>query len=142
MNNLPSGSRDPDLARDIEAVQRIDAVPSILRMICKNTGMGFAAVARVTEQSWTACAVQDEVNFGLAPGGQLDLHTTLCFESRAARASIVIDNFGNDPVYKGHHTARIYNLGSYISVPIVLPDGSYFGNLCAIDSNPNEISDA
>jgi signal transduction histidine kinase len=23
-----------------------------------------------------------------------------------------------------------------------LPDGSYFGNLCAIDSNPNEISDA
>src|SRR6202012_17686 len=44
--------------------------------------------------------------------------------------------------YKGHHTARIYNLGSYISVPIVLPDGSYFGNLCAIDSNPNEISDA
>jgi signal transduction histidine kinase len=143
MNKLPLGDDEAaQITRDIETVRRIDAVPSILRLICKNTGMGFAAVARVTEQSWTACAVQDEVNFGLAPGGQLDLHTTLCFESRAARASIVIDNFGNDPVYKGHHTARIYNLGSYISVPIVLPDGSYFGNLCAIDSNPNEISDA
>ncbi|MFM0205208.1 GAF domain-containing sensor histidine kinase [Paraburkholderia fungorum] len=143
MNKLPLGDDEAaQITRDIETVRRIDAVPSILRLICKNTGMGFAAIARVTEQSWTACAVQDEVNFGLAPGGQLDLHTTLCFESRAARASIVIDNFGNDPVYKGHHTARIYNLGSYISVPIVLPDGSYFGNLCAIDSNPNEISDA
>jgi signal transduction histidine kinase len=143
MNKLPLGDDEAaQITRDIETVRRIDAVPSILRLICKNTGMGFAAVARVTEQSWTACAVQDEVNFGLAAGGQLDLHTTLCFESRAARASIVIDNFCNDPVYKGHHTARIYNLGSYISVPIVLPDGSYFGNLCAIDPNPNEISDA
>jgi signal transduction histidine kinase len=141
MNNLPLAMRtDAELARDIEAVQRIDAVPSILRLICKNTGMGFAAVARVTEHTWTACAVQDEVNFGLAAGGQLDLHTTLCFESRAARASIVIDNFSNDPVYRGHHTAQIYKLGSYISVPIILPDGSYFGNLCAIDAAPAEIS--
>jgi signal transduction histidine kinase len=143
MNNLPLAPHsDPDLARDIEAVQRIDAVPSILRLICKNTGMGFAAVARVTEQTWTACAVQDEVNFGLAAGGQLDLHTTLCFESRAARASIVIDNFGEDPVYRGHHTAQIYKLGSYISVPIILPDGSYFGNLCAIDAAPADVSNA
>ncbi len=146
MNNLPLGNgrdaREEDLARDVEAVQRIDAVPSILRLICKNTGMGFAAVARVTDDTWTACAVQDEVNFGLAPGGQLELHTTLCFESRAARASIVIDNFGNDPVYHGHHTSRIYNLGSYISVPIVLPDGSYFGNLCAIDPAPADLSNA
>ncbi|SDQ56314.1 hypothetical protein SAMN05443245_1853 [Paraburkholderia fungorum] len=146
MKNLPSGnnsdSRDADLARDIEAVQRIDAVPSILRLICKNTGMGFAAVARVTDETWTACAVQDEVNFGLAAGGQLELHTTLCFESRAARASIVIDNFGKDPVYHSHHTPRIYNLGSYISVPIILPDGSYFGNLCAIDPSPADLSNA
>jgi signal transduction histidine kinase len=143
MNKLPAENDEAaQIARDIEAIRRIDAVPSILRLICRNTGMGFAAVARVTEHSWTACAVQDEVNFGLAAGGQLDLRTTLCFESRAARAPIVIDNFGNDPVYQGHHTARIYNLGSYISVPIVLPDGSYFGNLCAIDPNPNPLSDA
>jgi signal transduction histidine kinase len=143
MSNSPFGTGiDADLARDIDAVRRIDAVPSILRLICRNTGMGFAAVARVTEQTWTACAVQDEVNFGLVAGGQLDLHTTLCFESRAARASIVIDNFDHDPIYRGHHTARIYKLGSYISVPIILPDGSYFGNLCAIDPSPAELSNA
>jgi signal transduction histidine kinase len=143
MSDSPFGTGlDADLARDIDAVQRIDAVPSILRLICRHTGMGFAAVARVTEHTWTACAVRDEVNFGLAAGGQLDLHTTLCFESRAARASIVIDNFDEDPVYRGHHTAQIYKLGSYISVPIVLPDGSYFGNLCAIDPAPADLSNA
>ncbi|WP_345814109.1 GAF domain-containing sensor histidine kinase [Paraburkholderia sp. PREW-6R] len=142
MNKLPfRPDESAEIERDIQTVQRIDAVPSILRLICKNTGMGFAAVAKVTDQSWTACAVQDEVQFGLAAGGQLDLHSTLCFESRSARAAIVIDNFNDDPAYRGHHTAQIYNLGSYISVPIILPSGDYFGNLCAIDAHPADVSD-
>jgi hypothetical protein len=29
-------------------------------MICDETGTGFAAVARVTDTTWTACAVQDD----------------------------------------------------------------------------------
>ncbi|HSW20086.1 MAG TPA: sensor histidine kinase, partial [Ramlibacter sp.] len=69
------------IARDIAAISRISAVPSLLRIVCDNTGMRFAAVARVTEGTWTACAVEDTINFGLAPGGQLDVHTTLCKES-------------------------------------------------------------
>ena len=69
MNKLPIGEEEQtQIARDIAAVNRIGAVPSILRMICKNTGMGFAAVARVTDETWTACAVQGEVNFGLVAG--------------------------------------------------------------------------
>jgi signal transduction histidine kinase len=143
MNKLPfRPDESVEIKRDIEAVQRIDAVPSILQLICANTGMGFAAVAKVTDQTWTACAVQDNVAFGLLPGGQLELHTTLCFESRAARSAIVIDSFHDDPQYKGHHTAQIYQLGSYISVPIILSNGEYFGNLCAIDAHPAPVSDA
>jgi signal transduction histidine kinase len=128
------------ISADIAIIGRISAVPSILRLICNDTGMGFAAVARVTDETWTACAVQDDVNFGLAAGGQLDLKTTLCFESRSARAPVVIDHFSEDPVYADHHTPRIYKLQSYISVPIILPDGRYFGNLCAIDSRPAQVS--
>jgi hypothetical protein len=37
---------------DIDAIQRIGAVPKILNVICRTTGMGFAAVARVTENRW------------------------------------------------------------------------------------------
>jgi hypothetical protein len=29
-------------------------VPTILEVICKTTGMGFAAVARVTDSRWVA----------------------------------------------------------------------------------------
>ncbi|CAG9186871.1 Adaptive-response sensory-kinase SasA [Cupriavidus pampae] len=104
--------------------------------------MGFSAVARVTDESWTACAVHDRVSFGLDAGGQLDLRTTLCFESRAARQPIVVDDFEMHPLYRNHHTPRLYGLRSYISVPIVLPDGSYFGNLCAIDSQPASVANS
>lgn len=129
------------IARDIAAVGRISAVPSLLRLICQNTGMGFAAVARVTDGTWTACAVQDDIDFGLKPGGKLDVASTLCSESRAVREPVVIDHASLDPTYRDHHTPRIYNIESYISVPIVRPGGTYFGNLCAIDPRPAVVSD-
>jgi signal transduction histidine kinase len=131
-----------EIASDIEAISRIEAVPTLLQTLCDITGMGFAAVARVTEQTWTACAVQDAVNFGLKPGGQLDLHTTLCSEVREARTPIVIDHASTDPRYCNHHTPKHYKIESYVSVPIVLRDGRYFGNLCAIDPLPHKVSDA
>jgi len=130
------------IAHDIAAVARISAVPSLLRIVCDNTGMRFAAVARVTDGTWTACAVEDNINFGLVPGAQLDVHTTLCKEARAARQPVVFDHASEDPAYRDHHTPRIYGIESYISVPIVRPDGEYFGNLCAIDPKPNLVSDA
>ena len=73
----------PDLSADIAAVQGIAAVPRILEVVCRSTGMGFAAVARVTEQRWVCCAVRDEIAFGLTPGGELQDAAS----STAAKAS-------------------------------------------------------
>jgi signal transduction histidine kinase len=130
-----------EIARDVRSVSNIEAVPTLLRVLCETTGMGFAAVARVTAGTWTACAVRDEIAFGLAPGGQLDVHTTLCKEVREARTPVVIDHASRDPVYCDHHTPRTYQIESYISVPIVLVGGDYFGNLCAIDPRPAKLSE-
>jgi signal transduction histidine kinase len=141
MENITGEDSAEALQGDIEAVGRVSAVRSILQVICEKTAMGYAAVARVTDKTWTACAVHDDIGFGLEVGGQLDLKTTLCFESRTAREPIVIDDFSKDDRYCDHHTPRIYKLQSYISVPIVLSQGRYFGNLCAIDPRPRELSD-
>lgn len=138
-SELPVDSAEA-IAVDVQAIARIDAVAPMLRVLCDVTGMGFAAVARVTDGTWTACAVQDDIKFGLKPGGQLPLETTLCNEVRHARTPIVIDQASVDTRYCAHHTPRIYGIESYISVPIVLPDGEYFGNLCAIDPRPARVS--
>src|SRR5216684_53093 len=96
-----------DLSADIAAVQGIAAVPRILEVVCRSTGMGFAAVARVTEQRWVCCAVRDEIEFGLVPGGVLEVETTLCHEIRQSHEAVVIDNVAEDAAYCGHHTPAL-----------------------------------
>ncbi|TDK39098.1 GAF domain-containing sensor histidine kinase [Rhizobium deserti] len=129
-----------DFQSDIDAVQGIGAVPTILDVICRTTGMGFAAVARVTDDRWIACQVLDNIDFGLAAGGELEVETTLCHEVRQAKEVVVIDNVAEDLIYCGHHTPATYGLQSYISMPIILPDGTFFGTLCAIDPKPAELN--
>ncbi|MGB3122634.1 MAG: GAF domain-containing sensor histidine kinase [Pseudomonas sp.] len=123
-------------AADIATIGRISAVPAMLQVISDMTGLRFAAVARVTEDTWTACAVLDHLNFGLGVGGELDLTTTICHEIRGSHVSVVIDNASKDPLYHDHHTPRIYQFESYISVPVFHTDGRFFGTICALDPNP------
>ncbi|WP_262272319.1 GAF domain-containing sensor histidine kinase [Microvirga yunnanensis] len=129
-----------DLEADLAAIDRIQAVPTILEVVCRTTGMGFAAVARVSEDRWIACAVRDDIQFGLQPGGELKLETTICHEIRQARTEVVIDHVAEDPTYCRHHTPAMYGFQSYISMPIVLADGSFFGTLCAIDPRPARLN--
>jgi signal transduction histidine kinase len=124
---------------DIDAVQHIEAVPRILEVVCRATGMGFAAVARVTEDRWICCAVRDEINFGLQPGGELKVETTICDEIRRSGEAVIIDEVRADTAYCGHPTPAIYGFQSYISMPIVLADGRFFGTLCAIDPRPAKL---
>ena len=105
-----------------------------LEVICRTTGMGFAAVARVTQDRWIACAVCDEIAFGLLPGEELDVKTTIGDEIRDSGRAVVIDHVAESELLHDHHTPRMYGLQSYISMlPIVLPNGAFFGTLCAID---------
>jgi signal transduction histidine kinase len=128
------------IAADIRAVGQIQELPAYLDIVCDMTGMRFAAVARVTEHSWTACAVKDDINFGLPVGGTLPVETTLCLESKRCGVPIAFGHASKDLRYRNHHTPRLYKIESYISVPIVLRDGRYFGNLCAIDPAPADVA--
>jgi signal transduction histidine kinase len=129
-----------NFAEDLEAVASIDAVPKILEVVCRTTGMGFAAVARVTEERWVACAVRDEIAFGLAPGGELKVATTICDEIRDSGQAVVIDHVSEDVNFCHHPTPKMYGFQSYISVPITLSDGRFFGTLCSIDPKPARLN--
>jgi GAF domain-containing protein len=128
-----------DFQADIAAVNRIEAVPTILEVVCRTTGMGFAAVARVTEDRWIVCSVRDEIAFGLQPGGELKVETTICHEIRQNREPVMIDHVDEDDAYCGHPTPAMYGFQSYIAMPIILPNGTFFGTLCAIDPKPARV---
>ncbi len=122
-----------DPASDIAAIQSISSVQTILEAVAALTGLRFVCIARVTADSWTACAVLDKLDFGLKVGAGLDVTTTLCEEVRDTSRAVIIDNVSTDPKYKDHHTPRIYGFQSYISIPVFRPDGAYFGTLCGLD---------
>ncbi len=134
---------DADLAAaaaDVAAVLRISAVTSILDVVCRSTGLGFAAVSRMSDTHWTACAVRDEVDFGATPGDELPLQTTLCNEVRLRGQAITIDHVAEDPDFCAHEIPAMYGFQSYVSTPIIRADGSVFGTLCALDPKPNPVS--
>lgn len=133
----PAPEPDPaDLAADLALVAGLAAVPQILSVCLRASGMGIVAVARVTEARWVACAVLDRMGFGLAPGGELPVETTLCGRVRDTREPIVIEHASREAEWCDHPTPRTYGYESHVSVPIVLPDGSVFGTLVAIDPAP------
>lgn len=125
---------------DILAVSRIKSVPSILEVVCRVTGMGFAAVARVTEGRWIACSVRDTIAFGLEPGGELKVETATGDEIRQSGEPLVIDHVAKDDDFRGHPTPARYGFQSYISMPIILTDGTVFGTLCALDPKPASVN--
>jgi PAS domain S-box-containing protein len=137
--SLVEQHRAHDFQADIDLISSIEAVPTILDVVCRITGMGFAAVARVTEDRWVACRVKDEIAFGLEPGGELEVASTICNEIRQSRTPVVINHVAKDAAYCEHPTPARYGFQSYVSMPIVLPDGSFFGTLCAIDPKPAEV---
>ncbi|MGG7606544.1 GAF domain-containing sensor histidine kinase [Massilia sp. BKSP1R2A-1] len=126
----------------VDEIQAIGAVPKILETVAAMTGLRFVCIAHVTQDSWTTCAVVDKLAFGLKPGDQLDVTTTLCEEVRDTGAAVIIDHVRESARYHDHHTPRIYGFQSYFSIPVFRPDGRYFGTLCGLDPEPVRLSDA
>jgi signal transduction histidine kinase len=128
-----------EIDRAVAAIGRMDAVPTLLAVLCEATGLRFAVVARVTEATWTACAVRDDIEWGIKAGDQLAPGATPCLESAATRDPVVIEHASADPRYSSRVARAPYPVESYVSVPIVLADGRYFGNLCALDPAPAKV---
>lgn len=129
-----------DLARGLAKRGDDDRLRAILRQVCELTGMGFAAVAYVDQARWIAVQVLDRIEFGLNPGDELEIQTTICSEIRECGNKVVIDDVAGSPEWRTHHTPMLYGFKSYASFPLVRPDGSFFGTLCAIDPFRRELS--
>jgi signal transduction histidine kinase len=124
---------------DLDAIAGLGTVPTILDVVCRTTGMRFAAIVRVTGERWLACAVRDDIDLGLKAGSELKVETTICDEVRQSRTHVVIDDVSLSALYRDHPAPATYGFRSYISMPIIYDDGSFFGTLLAFDPKPREV---
>ena len=133
---------DPTTASEaVAAIRRIDAIPTLLQVLCDITGMRFAVVARISGDSWTACAVKDDLQLGLGPGVTLPLVQTLCGTSTGPAGPLIIADASRDPRYRDHPMVQRHRIQSHVAVPIVLGNGLLFGTLCALDTRPAAVLD-
>ncbi len=133
--------RDPAIDRDVATIGRLPSVQRILEVVAAQTGMRCTVVARVDETSWTACAVHDEIDFGLATGSQLDIKTTICDQVRREREPVLFGQASTDPHWSAHPIPAMYGIESYASIPIYRSDGAFFGTLCAMDVRAATLDD-
>jgi signal transduction histidine kinase len=125
----------------LESFERLEVVQTALEVLRQSTGLSTAVVAHVTETTWTACAVLGPTSFGLKPGDTLPLQTTFCDTVRGVGTPLRINHAANDPRFAAHPARSLYNVESYIAVPIHRRDGEFFGVLCALDAEPAQLTD-
>jgi signal transduction histidine kinase len=140
-NSSDGISMNRPIAADVETIGRLGSVPTILQTVAHTTGMRFAAIARVTDTNWTACAVYDLIDFGLKAGGELVLESTICNEIRQHHEPVIFGEASSDPRFAEHPTPKMYGFESYVSIPIFRGDGEFFGTLCALDPLPAKLDD-
>ena len=128
-----------DASKAVAAIGRIDAVPPLLEVLCGVSGMRLGMVAHVDAKVWTVCAVRDELRIGITPGGPLGLRTNLDLETQTSRTPVVMQQAGAGAHDGAQERQGLYQVESYVSVPIFLTNGSYFGVLCALDPEPADV---
>lgn len=128
-----------DFQSDIEIMSGSELIGTVLETIMLATNMRFAAVARVTADRWVACRTVDEVNFGLAEGDEIEIQSTFCQSVRSSGDKVLFNDVATDDMYRNHPIAMNFGIVSYASIPIYRRDGSFFGTLCAIDTEVRDV---
>lgn len=128
-----------DFQSDIQLLTGSSLVTTILETVMLATQMRFAAVARVTSDRWVACRTVDEINFGLAAGDEIEIQSTFCQSVRQTSQKVLFNDVATDDVFGNHPIAKKFGIVSYASIPILRSNGSFFGTLCAIDTEPRDV---
>lgn len=126
------------LQPDAALLADLKAIPGVLELAVEITGMPVAILARITETRWVALAVLDTIGLGLHPGLVIDPIVTLCQEVRKTGEPVGFSHASQDPRFSSHPLPRTYGIESYLAVPVVLPGGKYFGNLCLVGTQPSQ----
>ncbi|WP_226503120.1 GAF domain-containing protein [Pseudomonas sp. MWU16-30317] len=123
------------------AIAEIESTTNLLTLVTRLTQMRCAAISKFSETDWIACAVHDEIHFGIQPGDAVALDTTFCNDIRLDPRPLIIPSVSQDKRYSGRPTPQKLGFESYIGLPIFLQNGDVFGTLCVMDSRATLLED-
>jgi len=126
--------RDIGAGRRATAGDSPDPLESLLRTAREQLGLQVAFVGEIVGNRQIFRSIVSTIPLPLGPGDERPLGETFCHKILAGELPAVIPDTRALP---GSAQLAISALiGSYIAAPIVLPDGSLYGTLCAFSHQP------
>lgn len=118
-------------------VQRLPALPAILKALRGLSQMRFAALVRITGRQWQAYVVDDQANLGIKEGDVWPIENTLCGEvlelnAPVSQPSVAVDSASDNAA----HMVNMLGIRCHFSYPVFDAEGSFFGVLCMMDTTP------
>jgi diguanylate cyclase (GGDEF)-like protein len=130
---------------DLSELVRADfheAARVALRMLGRQHPSASYAVAHLdyVRRRHTVIASRGSLASQLEPGRSIPIDQTMSFHMASGSGPRLCDDVDADPVYGGLPLARELEAGSYVGVPLELPDGTRMGALFGVDRRPRAFS--
>ena len=120
-----------DLAQ-LQAVAQIPSLERAVQAVREFLGMDVAYVTEISGPQQLFRTVEgDGASFGVASGGVMELDQTYCKRVLDGRLPSIMPDVRGDPRAASLPITAAAEVGSFVSIPLRLSDGSVPGTLCA-----------
>jgi hypothetical protein len=135
---LPSLPEDERFASALQSAQAGGLIADSINTAREILGMEIAYIAdtRGGMQEYRAVSGDGE-SFGMATGRADPLDGSYCSLLLAGRLDGLVRDARSDHRVAGLVATRRADIGSYVGVPITLPDGEVYGTFCCLSHQPN-----
>lgn len=110
----------------------------MVRLMRRHLGMDIAFVSEISEQTRELKIVDtDEVNCPVQPGLCTPMEETYCRRIIEGELPELMPDIRDFPLASAMPVTAALNIGSYVSAPIRLADGSVYGTFCCYSHAPD-----
>ena len=119
------------------------ALRRILSLARQDAGMevGYLAEFRDAGQFIRMVDRTDDTRVLIAEGDTMPLADSYCGRVVAGTLSTTISDTRANPITRELAFTEEANVGSYVGVPVSLPDGSLYGTLCCVSAGPTAVTE-
>jgi signal transduction histidine kinase len=118
------------------------AIGAYLDLIMELVGVPSAFVSQIAAGRMWVIDSHDRDGCAIPSDGVVPLEQTFCQYVSARDVPVVIADAARDPRVMAVSTRVDYSIAAYAGVPIHLSDGTLYGTLCALDTQPRDFSPA